>query len=826
MTTCGEDRERGVSPLRASSFSFSGGTSSSPREEKRCFGAEPNDSSDSPRSLPRVRRPEETADGGEDRRSAGSLNSSIPKKAVPFGRPQREPSAETTGEALGVHTRRVSWYDDPVEALASQCLSPKQRRIGATLSVLKKSPAPRLTASDLPGSLSANPSLSSSAEPSLSTSSSFQAPCSESPLYPSSSAYPSSYAYPPPSCPPVSSSYPLSSSAYPPAACAQPSAFSGVSVFSGSSSRKIRREGGGRRRIGKGKQRRWVSHQLLVAALRRCMYESGEDVTDTDTGLPGEELSKPSCWQRLQRNAAAYDAFRRGKEETLLGAQTGRRERGVAGEEELLVSEREEERALARLARKVDHGRRRRQQRLRQNRQQQRQLLSLIREQKLGGGDREGAEAAAERRDTGDRRGDSGGPDSAGETEEPSSGVSSLEEQQALLRYLRRQEEQLIEEILRDQERAQDLALCGVRTSGALRRARGQLRPSVQLLRGIRVSFRHVKAFLADSVHHQNFLLCFERQLLRVWPLLGWTDTPEAALQCGKEPCEEEARKGGCEEEHERCKREVAAECCESNLAVTPLGELEQNSEKTDGKNEAEEGGEQTREEGEEEKEEATQEMGKLSELGGVRVAMFRVRKGSTAADGNYLSEIGVEELTTCEEQTLHEFLKGRHSCRFLGENAEFDLDENDNSACLPSPPDAPASCLDTVSEDADARKENSSSSAPAPPRTRRDSVFVVWGLDGLQRKLLHGCVALIDDVVSCSVQVESEREQAAANAASQRRETAKKKRRDEKAVIVLLRGSRGQRDTCLSGPPLFSPANEFLAALGVPSRRRKLNKA
>ncbi|EPR57375.1 hypothetical protein TGDOM2_265400 [Toxoplasma gondii GAB2-2007-GAL-DOM2] len=822
MATCGEDGERGVSPLRASRFPFAGGTSSSPREEKRCFGAEPNDSSDSPRSLPRIRRPEETADGGEDWRSAGSLNSSIPKKAAPFGRSQREPSAETTGEALGVHTRRVSWYDDPVEALASQCLSPKQRRIGATLSVLKKSPAPRLMANNFPGTLSANSSLSSPAVPSLSTSSSFQAPCSESPLYPFSSSYPSSSAYPSPSCPPSSSSYPLSS-AYPPAACAHPSAFSGVSVFSGSSSRKIRREGGGRRRIGKGKQRRWVSHQLLVAALRRCMYESGEDVTDTETGLPGEELPKPSCWQRLQRNAAAYDAFRRGKEETLLGAQTGRRERGAAGEEELLVSEREEERALARLARKVDHGRRRRQQKLRQNRQQQRQLLSLIREQKLGR-DRESPGAAAERRDTGDRRGDCGGADSAGESEEHGSGLSSLEEQQALLRYLRRQEEQLIEEILRDQERAQDLALCGVRTSGALRRSRGQLRPSVQLLRGIRVSFRHVKAFLADSVHHQNFLRCFERQLLRVWPLLGWTDTPEAALQCGKEPCEE-ARKGGCEEGHERCKREVAAECCESNLAVRPLGEVEQNAEKTDGENEAEEGREQTREEGEE-KEEATQETAKLSELGGVRVAMFRVRKGPAAADGNYLSEIGVGELTSCEEQTLHEFLKGRHSCQFLGENAELDLDENDNSACPPSPPDAPASCLDTASEDADTRKEKSSSPAPAPPRKRRDSVFVVWGLDGLQRKLLHGCVALVDDVVSCSVQVESEREQAAANAAFQRRETAKKKRRDEKAVIVLLRGSRGQRDTCLSGPPLFSPANEFLAALGVPSRRRKLSKA
>lgn len=588
--------------------------------------------------------------------------------------------------------------------------------------------------------------------------------------------------------------------------------------------------------MGKNKQRRWVSHQLLVAALRRCMYESGEDVTDTDAGAPGADAPRPTCWQRLQRNAAAYEAFRKGKEDALLGApqpgrktargptvlsdageESGGETAGKNGEKERGGEQaREDERLLMRLARKAEQDRRRRQQKLRQNRHQQRQLLTLIREQKLGGEDGETEGERGPRAEAGTV---------GGAPEEDTSLLSSLEEQQALLRYLRRQEEHLIEEILRNQERAEDLAR-GVRTlrEGAAARRRGQLRPSLQLLRGIRVSFRHVKSFLADSEHHQNFLRSFEAQLLRAWGVL-WvvaeTDPRDAApspREAGKD-VKEESEDGEAHAHSRQIKREVEAESdaadgLPTRVAADTPSEAKEETEKEKAEMEKEEIEKAEREEGKQ-----------LNAWGGVRVMMFRVRKAAASQDGNWgncLVEVGVDDLTVAEDSTLREFLEERQKTfRFRADTDEARLDaseESANSPC-PSPPESPGACLNTEPNAAPAEKLS--------PVQRRDGVLVVWGLDGLQRKLVHGFVALVDDVVSCSVQVKEVGDAGLAPgdetlAHSKRDAQAKKKsaRGDEKAVIVLLRGAGGARDACLSGPPLFSPAAELLAAIGVPTKR------
>ncbi|PFH36676.1 hypothetical protein BESB_048680 [Besnoitia besnoiti] len=740
---------------------------------------------------------------------------------------------EASGAACSSLQRRVSWYDD-VDGSSSL------RRPSSSASLSSHFAAYRLSAQP-----SSAPCVLSKAA----------APASLSPRLPGGGTEGEAACV-------VTQSAPAAAAAFPAFA---PFSTSAAAASLSCGARKTRREGGGKKRTGKHKQRRWVSHQLLVAALRRCMYESGEDLTDTDGGGPGSVVEPPrtSCWQLLQMNAAAYEAFRKGKEDLLLGRRAGKKkgrphahegDRDEAAESEEAEAgggaggaegDEEESRGVNRLARKAEQERRRKQHKLKQNRNQQRHLLVLIREQKLGGGTRARDEdkerersshtTAASPLSSGDSA--ASGVGNPADDKGSSTPSCSLEEQQALLRYLRSQEEYLIAEILRDQERADCFARGVYASRGG--RGRGQLRPSVQLLRGVRASFRSVRSLVADSAYLQGFLGTLEAQLLASWDSLNWREASRDAKaernsSAGDDDADEVPQSSSAELGDARSGPEQSPSAAGQSQQPSP--EKEDKGQGVDAEEEWVDAGEGA----------------KKGELvrGFVRVLMFRAtgqEEDACATQGGlgfkFMTEVRVADLTGSEACTLQRFLESRRSCRA-------------QATQLLSGSEEPAEALERANPSpAEVSLSGAARLAPGGEPRAADGLFVVWGLDGLQRKLTHGLVALLDDLVSFSVSLEREEfpeltkkngraaerlagrvacegrgadndvsgsADAPGSAGARRPRRNRKSQGEEKAVVIARRGSGSHRGMHLAGPPLFSPAAELIKAIGVPYKRTR----
>merc|ERR1719321_261555 len=67
---------------------------------------------------------------------------------------------------------------------------------------------------------------------------------------------------------------------------------------------------------GSRKHQRWLSHQLIIGNLRKVMYESGEDVTDTDSdGV--EHQRQPTTWTLLAQHQDILQLFLEVRDEEL-----------------------------------------------------------------------------------------------------------------------------------------------------------------------------------------------------------------------------------------------------------------------------------------------------------------------------------------------------------------------------------------------------------------------------------------------------------------------------------------------------------------------------
>ncbi|CEM00477.1 unnamed protein product [Vitrella brassicaformis CCMP3155] len=107
-----------------------------------------------------------------------------------------------------------------------------------------------------------------------------------------------------------------------------PAEYSSAALPSRGSKAARRREPSRQGRRGNRKQTRWLNHQLLLGHLRRAMYESGEELTDTDGELEdhGHERQRVSIWARLSADVDLLDLFLRCKEDTYIRKRQRERE--------------------------------------------------------------------------------------------------------------------------------------------------------------------------------------------------------------------------------------------------------------------------------------------------------------------------------------------------------------------------------------------------------------------------------------------------------------------------------------------------------------------
>lgn len=658
--------------------------------------------------------------------------------------------------------------------------------------------------------------------------------------------------------------------------------------------RQSRREGGGTKRTGRHKQRRWVSHQLLVAALRRCMYESGEDLTDTDGGGCGvPEPAKPSCWQLLQMNAVVCEAFRKRKEDALFrGSGTGQ---GPESRD-------------ARAARRAEQERRRHQQALRQNRTQQQQLLCLMQQQqqhasgkRSGGTDaRMGSgrldEAPHPRRygghavspesadeDTtacssaGLKNGEAGGGDLYCHTV-PICTVASLEEQRALLFHMRNQEEYLLQKLQQDEARLEKINPCY---------GGGQLRPSAQLLRAIRSSFRGVRALVAESLHLQTFLKAVEMRIIGSWESLRWIEGAGNTGGFVDNSCATRSGSYGSRRRaeshtlHSRGEALGAAADVEHEVRPGSLPEGEWRGKVEEKENGNEEPSRQKR----------VLRLRSESEIVVVgdaavattsRASLFdeegpcRGAFGGTAEDSATEKDPKIQAELVCGSPVIlvrahhasseggsHGGVREALDCLRLAHVNELSPRERSvlesflerrQDRSFPVPDGGNTETAQEGSGSKEGRTRTVGDGQSDDPGIPREGVLVIFGLDGLRRKLTHGLIALLDDLHAFSIPVfqtskdgrgalssngravasecgKDAREDAYTNGVSVEKitkrgdDSAGKKRRgprrqgtDEKALFITRRAGV-QRGSCLSGRPVFSPADELLKAMGIVGR-------